>query len=335
MKKWIEILGAYLKGHILNIIIFIICFLIFLVIFLLYSLPLEALKYAFLLIGFFLFLVGSMDYIKFYKKHKILKTIQKNRAISQEAFPSPQNLIEKDYQEWIKGLEEHRKKMIDEKDRRFMNMIDYYTLWSHQIKTPISAMRLLLQSEQSNLREELLEQLFKVEQYVEKVLQYLRIENMENDLVFKRHSLDDIVKQAVRKYAKIFIRRKIKLHYQRLDYEVLTDEKWLLFVIEQILSNSLKYTKQGDIFIYMDKNLSDTLVIEDTGKGIEQEDLPRIFERGFTGYNGRFDKTSTGMGLFLSKQILNRLSHTIAIESIAGKGTKVKIGLDTTDILLE
>jgi CRISPR-associated Csx2 family protein len=231
------------------------------------------------------------------------------------------------------GIIDHdRTEIINQKEKAFADMVDYYTIWAHQIKTPIAAMRLLLQSEQSETNSELLEQLFKVEQYVEMVLQYLRLENMSSDLVFKRHSLDDIVKQAIRKYSKSFIRKKIKLNYMDLNCDVLTDEKWLVFVVEQILSNALKYTGAGEISIYMDSRLLDTLVIEDTGIGIEQEDLPRVFEKGFTGYIGRSDKRSTGIGLFLCKQILNKMSHTITIESVVGKGTKVKIGLDVADI---
>jgi len=193
-------------------------------------------------------------------------------------------------------------------------------------------MRLLLQSEQSETNSELLEQLFKIEQYVEMALQYLRLENISSDLVLKEHSLDTIVKQAVRKYSNSFIRKKIKLNYAELNHNVLTDEKWLVFVIEQILSNALKYTDSGEISIYMDDEMPDTLVIEDTGIGIAEEDLPRVFERGFTGYTGRIDKKATGIGLFLCKQILDRLSHTITIESQVGEGTKVKIGLDVIDI---
>jgi len=210
-------------------------------------------------------------------------------------------------------------------------MVDYYTTWAHQIKTPIAAMRLILQSEKSETNSELLEQLFRTEQYVEMVLQYLRLENLNNDLLFKRYPIDDLVKQAVRKYSKSFIRQKIKLNYENLNRDVLTDEKWLVFVIEQILSNALKYTREGSISIYMDEVLPYTLVIEDTGIGIEQEDLPRVFEKGFTGYNRRSDKKSTGIGLYLCKQILNRLSHTIKIESVTGKGSKVKIGLDVSN----
>src|SRR5699024_9404616 len=122
------------------------------------------------------------------------------------------------------------------------DLVNYFTLWVHQIKTPIAAMDLLLQSEKNKENTQLSMELFKIEEYVEMVLQYLRLGSTSSDLVLKRHDLDDIVRQAVRKYAKIFIQKKIKLEYSEIHCEALTDEKWLMFVIEQILSNALKYT---------------------------------------------------------------------------------------------
>ncbi len=333
--KFVSILGAYLKGKMTAVVAVLVSFGIFLLIFSLYSLPWEPVGYSSLLAGAVILVLGVIDFARFYKKHIILKKLKNSVIISDYVFPTARDLIEQDYQELIKTIDDNRLKIIDEKEKDFVDMVDYYTIWAHQIKTPIAAMQLLLQSEQSDINSELLEQLFKVEQYVEMVLQYLRLENMSSDLVFKEHSLDTIVKQAVRKYSKSFIRKKVKLNYMDLNCDVLTDEKWLVFVIEQILSNALKYTGAGEISIYMDDELPDTLVIEDTGIGIEHEDLPRVFEKGFTGYIGRADKKSTGIGLFLCKQILNKLSHTITIESVVDKGTKVKIGLGVVDLAAE
>lgn len=205
-------------------------------------------------------------------------------------------------------------------------------MWTHQIKTPIAAMRLLLQEEETPVSREMQGELFQVEQYVQMALQYLRMEKMNTDLVFERQELDPLIHQAVRKYAPLFIRRKISLQYEDVHCEVLTDEKWLEFVLEQVLSNALKYTRHGQIKIYMDPQSPKTLVIEDTGIGIAPEDLPRIFERGYTGYNGRTDKRSTGIGLYLCRQIMDRLSHTIRIESEMGVGTRVYLGLDTVEL---
>lgn len=335
MKNFISILSSYIKRHLAIIIALIIGVCIFAAVFSLYSLPVEAVVYSSILSAFAFVLIGFIRFFSYYKRHRQLEHIKNIIAINLPDFPEPMSTIEKDYQELLKLLDGSKLSVIYEKDNSLSNMIDYYTLWAHQIKTPIAAMRLILQSDNSEINEELLEQLFKIEQYVEMVLQYLRMESMSSDLVLKKHSLDLIVKQAVKKYAKSFIRKKIKLNYEDLNCEVLTDEKWLVFVIEQILSNSLKYTTSGSISIYMDENSPKTLVIGDTGIGIQEEDLPRVFEKGFTGYNGHADKKSTGIGLYLCKRIINKLSHTISIQSTVGKGTKVKIGLNMVELEVE
>lgn len=332
MKDIKFVLFNYVKLKRKTLIIFIISIFIFLTVFYLYSLPLEAIFYAIILVCILLLLIGSYDFIKYYKKYIKLKSIKNNYRLNNISFPKSNDLIQREYEELIMAVAKDRLRIINEKEEAIDDMVDYYTIWAHQIKTPIAAMRLLLQSEKSNLSTDLLEQLFKTEEYVEMVLQYLRTEHMSSDLQIKRYSLDEIVKQAVRKYSKLFIRKKIILNYNDLNCMVLTDEKWLLFVIEQILSNALKYTNKGEISIYMDCKSPNTLVIEDTGIGIEEEDLPRIFEKGFTGFNGRSHKKSTGIGLFLCKGILDKLSHTIKIESKIDKGTKVMIGLDTIEL---
>lgn len=335
MKKFLHVFIPYLKENILVIAAGAVSFLIFTIIFLLYSLPLEPVLYAAILTIFFISVVSAVHLVSFYKRHSMLCKLKNSIALSDYMFPHTLSLIERDYQELIKEIDKSRLEVINEKNKSYSDMVDYYTTWAHQIKTPIAAMRLILQYEKSEVNDELLEQLFKTEQYVEMVMQYLRLESMNSDLLLKRYSLDNIVKQAVRKYSRSFIRKKIKLNYDDLDCSVITDEKWLVFVVEQILSNSLKYTNSGEISIYMDESLPETLVIEDTGIGIEQEDLPRVFEKGFTGYNGREDKKSTGIGLYLCKQILNKLLHTIEIESKVGKGTKVKINLHSESIDFE
>lgn len=332
MKKLLKILLLYIRSNIFKGLAVIASFGIFFAVFSLYSLPVEAVAYAAFLTLVFILTVAAVDFIRFYKKHMTLEKLKKSITLSEFTFDNTLNLIERDYQELIRSLDEDRKNLVCSKDAAYSDMIEYYTIWVHQIKTPISAMRLLLQSEPSEIKSELVEQLFRIEQYVEMVLQYLRMQNMSNDLVIKRYSLDELVKQAIRKYSKIFIRKKIKLVYEQLNYQVLTDEKWLTFVIEQLLSNALKYTNKGFISIYMDNDLPDTLVIEDSGIGIDAGDLPRVFEKGYTGFSGRLDQKSTGIGLYLCRSILDKLSHTIKIESEAGKGTKVKIGLATAKI---
>lgn len=333
--KLAGLICTYVKRHRKSVLMFSMFAVIFAIVLSLYNLPVEAVGYAVLLCTFIGIIFVVYDFINYYRKHRSLCELQNRISLSTLELPVPKDLLEKDYQELIKTVFQDKTQLASNADNARSELVDYYTMWVHQIKTPISAMGLLLQSEENEQNSELLMELFKIEQYVEMVLQYLRIDSASSDFVLKQYSLDDIVRQAVRKYAKLFIRKKISLDYSELDCKVLTDEKWLVFVIEQILSNALKYTNEGQISIYMDNKESKTLVIQDTGIGIAHEDLPRVFEKGFTGYNGRRDKKSTGLGLYLCKSVLTKLSHNITIESEVGKGTKIIIGLDTVNITFE
>ena len=326
-----------------NIILLLAVSAIFLTVFALYDLPLEAVGYAALLSSILILTIGTIDYAADRRRHQALERLRSLVTaldIDHELPAPPMDQIEQDYQALIKIINQSRAAIIHEKDTTYHDLVDYYTVWVHQIKTPIAAMRLLLQSEPVEAHAELLDQLFRIEQYVDMVLQYLRMESLNADLLISRYDLDEIVRPAIRKYAQTFIHKKIKLDYQGLHCEVLTDAKWLTFVIEQLLSNALKYTPAGGtIAIYMEPHAvppdalatpaaAATLVVADTGVGIEPEDIPRVFERGFTGYNGRLDRKASGIGLSLCRRILDQLSHTITIESTVGKGTKVKIGLE-------
>ncbi|SHK14746.1 sensor histidine kinase [Desulforamulus aeronauticus] len=336
----------YLQGHSKGILLYCIFAGVFALVFYLYHLPVEAVLYAVLLCVVLVLPVLTVDFHRHYQRYRVLRDLQKQITFSLEGLPEPKGLLEQEYQELIAAVYRDKIGLVSQADNERSDLVDYYTLWAHQIKTPIAAMGLLLQSSPSaeddrstaqsmEHNSELAMELFKIEQYVEMVLQYLRLESPSSDFVLKRYSLDVLVRQAVHKYAKMFIRRKISLDFSELNCDVLTDEKWLLFVIEQILSNALKYTREGKISIYMERGSAKTLVIADTGIGIAGEDLPRVFEKGFTGYNGRRHKKSTGIGLYLCKRILTKLSHTIVIEAESGKGTKVKLGLDTVDMVME
>ena len=311
-------------------------------------------------------LSGAADFLKYVRKHRSLTEAEKNLASGIEGFPEADTLLEKDYQRILSRL--YEMKIEAESTGRIVRqeMMDYYGMWVHQIKTPISAMHVLIQTLEgmqaaaydSEEFEDILNlngaghyikgmklELFKIEQYVEMALTNLRMEDMSSDLSFKICSMDLMIRQAVRKYSQMFILKKIKLEYGPVEKNVLTDDKWLVFVLEQILSNALKYTKNsgecGRISIYMEDGVSvkqennmnhqekteSCLVIEDNGIGISPEDLPRVFEKGFTGYNGRTDKKSTGIGLYLCKSVMDKLRHEIWIESEVGKGTRVYLSL--------
>lgn len=315
---------------------------IFACVFYLYRLPAEAVLYATALCIFPTAAVLMAGYRRFRRKYRTAERIRKEFLTDPDSFyldelPQAKSAMELEYHRLIFMLFEDRKRMSSRFEESKGDMTDYYTMWVHQIKTPISAMRLLLQTGGADLggeNGELAEQLFKIEEYVNMVLQYLRLDG-GNDLVIKTYELDGIVRQAVRKYAGMFVRKRLTLNYLPPQTVVLTDEKWLVFVIEQILSNAIKYTKQGGISIYMEEGDGKVLVISDTGIGIAPEDQPRIFEKGFTGYNGRHDKKSTGIGLYLCRRILNRLSHTVSVESEPGIGTKIRLHLDTVQLETE
>lgn len=312
---------------------FFVFIMIFFIVYFLYNLPLEPVLYAALLVITLGFLFCIYDFKNYYNNHIFLKDVLNKIKFKLDNLPNTEKLIEKDYQEIIKSIHIDKTTLLFNADYKYSEMIDYYTMWVHQIKTPIAAFSMLVQSMENSHEKQLMNQeLFKIEQYVEMVMHYIRLENLSSDLKLEEYSLKDVVCQTVKKFATVFIYNKITLKLDEIDCKVITDEKWITFVLEQILSNALKYTKKGSISIYMDENLEKTLIIKDTGIGIAEEDIPRVFERGFTGYNGRMDKKSTGIGLYLCKEIIARLSHKISITSEVGKGTKVAIDFSAKEI---
>lgn len=209
---------------------------------------------------------------------------------------------------------------------------DFFAMWAHQIKTPIAALKLLLQSDKQDVTA-CKGEVFKIEHHVEMALGFLRFEEMGNDLELLSYELEPIVKQSIKKFAPMFISKHLSVNLKDLNVKILTDEKWLSFVIEQLLSNAVKYTSSGGITIRTcTENEHLCIIIEDTGIGIRSEDLPRLFEKGFTGYNGRMDKKASGLGLYLCKSICDKLGHKISIESQENKGTKVTIRVTAENV---
>lgn len=332
-KKWYQILVRYVRQNLSVVLAFFVFIGIFSVMFRLYDLETEALWYASALCFLFATVVGSVRFFFCVREHRERMLILKNIHLFTDELPEPKTLAEEDLQEMLRELK-HISEVSEtgrENDQR--ESMDYYTTWVHQIKTPISTMKMLLDSEDTDQNRELLAELFRVEQYVEMVLSYLRLGSKTSDYVFREYELDVIIRQAIHKYAPQFVRRRIGLHYSPADVKVLTDAKWLLFIIEQVLSNSIKYTFQGSVTIKMTPDM--VLQIADTGIGIAPEDIPRIFEKGFTGYNGRSEKKSTGLGLYLCKMAADRLSHKISAQSVPGKGTVIFIDLHTDQLPIE
>ena len=326
-KSWYSVLGSFLARRWAGLLLFLACAGIFALVFSLYDLELEAVLYAGGLCLLLLLAVLAADFCRSLARRRRYEEIFRNLPLLPEDLPAARTVEEADLQEILKELGRRMEAALTEWENWRQESMDYYTTWVHQIKTPISVMRMTLEGEDTEEHRELSAELFRIEQYVEMVLSYLRLDSDSSDYVFQEYDLDSIIRQAVHKYAPLFVRKKLRLSYEPVNVKVLTDEKWLLFILEQILSNSIKYTQEGSVSITLtpDKVLN----ISDTGIGIAPEDLPRIFEKGFTGYNGRSDKKSTGLGLYLCKKAAGRLSHKISVQSKPGAGTVVSIDLDT------
>ncbi len=305
---------------------------VFAAVFSLYDLPVEAVGYAALLclvLGAVLFILG---FRRFRARHRELRRLLDRAEEPVLPLPPADGLLEEDYQALLAAVAAHRTRILARERDKLEDMTDYYTLWAHQIKTPMAAAGLLLQ-EDPPPREALEAELLKIGQYVDMVLGYLRLDSDSTDYVFCDTDLDALIRQAVRKFARLFILKRITLDFQETGRTVLTDGKWLSFVVEQLLSNALKYTPAGGaVRIYGD---GETLVIADTGIGIREEDLPRIFEKGFTGYNGRTGQKSTGIGLYLCRRVTEKLGHDLTIVSRPGQGTIARLDLSRERRIME
>lgn len=317
---------TYLKDKSKKLIPFFIFFSIFFISFLLYNIDLRAVIYPFFVCIFlYIVYIALFDFRRSKKRHDTLMFISENINALPDALIKPQNCCEDDLVNVINSLLEEIKTIKTEYDESLNDTIEYYTVWAHQIKTPISAMRLTLQNEDSELSRKLMLDLLHIDQYADMVMTYLRTTDSANDYVIKEFDLENVTREAAKKFSGEFIARKLRLIYDvPHGIRVLSDEKWLMFVIEQILSNALKYTKEGYIKISVEEPL--TLVISDTGIGISKSDLPRIFEKGYTGYNGRTDKKASGIGLYLCARIMKNLGHRVKAESNE-HGTLIKLYL--------
>ena len=274
----------------------------------------DVLYYALTILTFVTIIMLAWDLLRSYQSYKLAYLYEEITPLSSLEFYLAQTL---------ENARENQMNQTEEERKRYTDLMDYYTLWVHQIKTPIAASQLLVQDVTDSNTKSLLEQeIFKIDAYTNLVLQYLRLENFHDDLQLKQVALEHLVKEVVRKYSLFFIQKGLTISLDNLDVKVISDEKWLLVIIEQVLSNSLKYTKSGGIEIYFKDN---TLYLKDSGIGIKDSDILRVFERGFSGYNGRLTQQSSGLGLYLSKKIADQLGHDISISSQVGQGTTVSI----------
>lgn len=302
--------------------------------------------YAAVLDAMIIIITVLAGFLGYSSKIKALSNALERPVEEQAQLPEAADDVEMLYHRLLENQSIARSESESSAAIRQSQMRDYYSMWVHQIKTPISAMKLLLEAEREELGQLICDdeqsqcllsdnmdsfedELFRIEEYVSMALQYQRVSSTENDFVLEKVSVDGVIRDTIKKYAKIMIRRHIGMNYSGTVQEVYTDGKWLAFILEQLLSNAIKYTPQGFVKIETAKKTNRFFItIKDTGIGIKAEDLPRVFEKGYTGYNGHADKKATGIGLYLCRQMADKLGHTIRIESEIGKGTKVWIGFD-------
>lgn len=327
-----KIIQSYLKKNSKIYLLFIIFIAIFFLLFYLYELPFEVLYYA----GSYCFVVATIataiDFFNYQKSYEKLKFLEYNILNDLEDLPKSLDVRVEYYHKIIEKMHNEIIKLTNDERKKTTDLVDYYSMWVHQIKTPIAAMNFLLENEEIDVKI-VKQELFKIERYVEMVLTYLRLGSETSDYVINKVNLSEVVRENVKKYATLFINKKIKLNFVPHETKVVSDKKWLSFAFEQILSNAIKYTKSGgEVTIYIEEN---KLTIKDSGIGISEEDLPRIFDNGFTGFNGRRETKSSGIGLYLCKKTLDRLGHKINITSTVGVGTRVEILFQEEDLMRE
>lgn len=217
-------------------------------------------------------------------------------------------------------LKEEIQDIRNEKIEYQSEIESYFLLWVHQMKTPITASKLLLEAEDIQTISQMRHEILQIDNYTNLALSYLKLMNEKTDMVFMEVRMDDLITPLIKRYSIQFIHNDTKLHYEKIYDSVLTDAKWTSVMIEQILNNALKYARGKNIWIKYSE-AENILSVKDDGIGINTSDLPKIFEKGFSGYNGRLNDKSSGIGLYIVKTIARRMNVSVSVESELGKGT--------------
>ncbi len=296
-----------IKNYKIAIISPLICLLIFLVLFLLFDLNLTV---------FYLGLSLSLVYIIFSLVYIYVFRGKETNAIQE-----------------LRDENKELRELLEKANQKQSDLEEYFLMWVHQIKAPITAGNLLLEDDFTEKKEELKDQFLRIENYTSMAMNYIKITSPDRDMDFATVSLDSIITPLIQKYSMQFIVKNIQLHYEKIEEQILTDAKLLSIVVEQILNNALKYTKEGDIWVTYD-NERNHLLIKDTGIGILSENIEKIFDKGYSGFNGRLNEKSSGIGLYLAKEIAKRLHHKISVTSEIHKGTEFTIEFSRSNLTM-
>ena len=303
----------------------VVCAVVFCSVLWVYQVPTEPVLYALLLSAAIGAAAACAHFIRWRQKYIARERLMQPPALLQDPLPEPDHPAEAQYQNMLQNLRSIHTEAVNRTAQERTEMTDYYTQWVHQIKTPVSVMRMMLQAEDTEEHRALQTELFRIEQYAEMALVYSRLDSSAHDLVIRETPLDPVIRAAIRKYAPLFIRKRLRIVYDGTEESALTDEKWLQFILEQLLSNAVKYTDAGSVTVTVS---GQAICIADTGKGIAPEDMPRIFEKGYTGRLGRADRQATGLGLYLCKKAADRLNIRLTAESEYGKGSAFTLYLN-------
>ncbi len=322
----------YLKDKFVTILLFFFTYFIILSLFVAFKVDFSLIVVISFLL--FLFLISGLliDYFRRYffyqellnhievmdKSYLVLETLKKPSFYEGELLYQVLYDINKSMNENVKKYEEQMNEFKE-----------YIEMWIHEVKIPLSSLNLLVHNHGESADKRVAKQLRRIDDYVDQVLYYVRSENAEKDYFIKENQLDKIISNVALKNKDDLLERKIDFIVENVSFSVDTDSKWLEFILNQIINNSIKYRREGiEAYIKISAELYKNkivLVIEDNGVGIPSFDIPRVFDKSFTGYNGRKSAKSTGMGLHISKNLCEKLGHKIEVESIQHQYTKVLI----------
>ncbi len=301
------------------------CLAVFSLVAALYGMPAGAIGYALLLCAALLIAAYVMTLARCVRQHQAAAALLRSLPDGLETYPEPDSPADADNRQLLHRMAQLYRDAVFQADSRYEATTAYYTMWSHQVKTPLAAMRLLLAGEDTPLARQLLGELFKTEQYVDMALNYMRLDGGPGGFSFRSCLLRSVAADAARPFGLLFAQKKLRFAIDISEnISVVTDAQWLSFALEQLLSNAVKYTAQGGVTISWDARAGE-LCVADTGRGIRPEDLPRVTEFGFTGSSASGDSRPTGIGLYLCGLTLKRLGHTLRLASDPGRGTRAYI----------
>ena len=330
----------FLKDRFYPILWGILAIIVCLLVFWLHGIKGEALVYSILLCFALGIIVLTLDFVRELRRHQARLRSVLTASYERTDLLDEYGVAATDYADLVQAL---WKRIEETEERQFLERSeakDYYTTWVHQIKTPLAVMQMLVKSEDTEQNRALAAELFRTEQYVDMALGYIRLGEDASDLAVRECDLDELIRASVRRYAPQFIAKKLSFSYEPNKVKVVTDDKWFTFLLEQLLSNAIKYTYEGGVTIMLTDDAK--VIVRDTGIGISPEDVPRIFEKGFTGFNGRTRTDggtnggrATGLGLYLCRKIAHKLNVGLSVESEIGKGTAFTVDMEKKEIVAE